>query len=110
MSATPDDVSLGEIFREVTRIHARLDNIERMYQPRDLAEAQATNILLRIDDVVRNVADLKKEQKDDREEFETYRANRESIDRANRALVWTSLACPLLVAIIVICVQYALNH
>lgn len=74
---TGPDVSIGELTRIVGRLEASVttltgivtglkDSLDDRYQRRDLAEAEAANILARIQDVVHDVNNLERDMDDDR--------------------------------------------
>ena len=71
------DVSIGELTRIVSRLDTTVgslstivtglkDTLDQRYQRRDLAEAEAANILARIQDVASDVRDVRDDMDEDR--------------------------------------------
>lgn len=86
-----EDVTLGEVMRAVARIHERLDRFEKNFQPRDLAEAMAANVLARVGDLADDVRRI------------------EDSATANRRLALGALVYPIVVAVVIALVTYAIH-
>lgn len=86
-----EDVTHGEIMREIQRLHERYDRMERTFQPRDLAEAMAANVMARVTDLGNDLRRL------------------EDSATANRRLALGALVYPLLVAVVVALATFAIR-
>lgn len=91
MGPASEDVTHGEIMRELQRVHDRLDTMDRRFQPRDLAEAMAANTLGRVADLAADIRRI------------------EDAQTASRRLALSALAYPILVALVAALIAYVLH-